>query len=181
MLIKNNEIFLTKLIFISMLNRTSFISILAAIAVFLMIIPTSTIPELSNYTVLAVEKEKGNTQQQQQNQTSLQHNAKGHQNHQVVNLQYPIENALYNGSVIFKASKPVDIIAYNATMGLKNSEAANTWDINGTIYKPITLLQNSSEGNLKFHASGLVTYSPLSQPYTVTFNINSTENDLGED
>jgi hypothetical protein len=50
---------------------------------------------------------------------------------------------LYNGSVIFKASKPVDIIAYNATYELKNSTA--NMDTNGTIYKPMTLLQNLSE------------------------------------
>ena len=146
-----------------------------------MLISTSTMIDLNNQVVLAEEEREGKGNlQTQQNQTSVQHNAKGHQTHQVVNLQYPKENLIYNGSVIFKASKPVDIIAYNATLGLKNN-AANTWDINGTIYKPMTLLQNSSECNLKFHASGLIIHSPLSQPYTATFNVNSTENDLGED
>jgi hypothetical protein len=61
--------------------------------------------------------------QQQTTQTSVQHNAKGHQSHQVVNLQNTTKSIIYSRTVTFNLSKPVDIIAYDDITGQTNTNA----------------------------------------------------------
>src|SRR5215216_6369728 len=83
--------------------------------------------------------------QQQQTQTSMPHNAKGHESHQAVQLQNASQGVVYNGTVTFNSSKPVDIIAYD----------------------------NVTEGTVNFQGAGILMHSTSSQPYNVTFAINA--------
>src|SRR5215210_9379000 len=116
-------------------------------------------------------------QQQQQTQTSMPHNAKGHESHQAVQLQNASQGVVYNGTVTFNSSKPVDIIAYDDVTGQQQqqnvSATANVWDVNGNKYAPKTLMKNVTEGTVNFEGAGILTHSTLSQPYTVTFTINA--------
>lgn len=115
--------------------------------------------------------------QQQQTQTSMPHNAKGHESHQAVQLQNASQGVVYNGTVTFNTSKPVDIIAYDDVTGQQQqqntSATANVWDVNGNKYAPKTLMKNVTEGTVNFEGTGILTHSTLSQPYTVTFTINA--------
>ncbi len=115
--------------------------------------------------------------QQQQTQTSMPHNAKGHESHQAVQLQNASQGVVYNGTVTFNTSKPVDIIAYDDVTGQQQqqntSATANVWDVNGNKYAPKTLMKNVTEGTVNFEGAGILTHSTLSQPYTVTFTINA--------
>ena len=115
-------------------------------------------------------------QQQQQTQTSMPHNAKGHESHQAVQLQNASQGVVYNGTVTFNTSKPVDIIAYDDVTGQQQqntSATANVWDVNGNKFAPKTLMKNVTEGTVNFEGAGILTHSTLSQPYTVTFTINA--------
>ena len=115
-------------------------------------------------------------QQQQQTQTSMPHNAKGHESHQAVQLQNASQGVVYNGTVTFNTSKPVDIIAYDDVTGQQQqntSATATVWDVNGNKYAPKTLMKNVTEGTVNFEGAGILTHSTLSQPYTVTFTINA--------
>ena len=115
--------------------------------------------------------------QQQQTQTSMPHNAKGHESHQAVYMQNASQGVVYNGTVTFNTSKPVDIIAYDDVTGQQQqqntSATANVWDVNGNKYAPKTLMKNVTEGTVNFEGAGILTHSTLSQPYTVTFTINA--------
>ena len=115
--------------------------------------------------------------QQQQTQTSMPHNAKGHESHQAVQLQNASQGVVYNGTVTFNTSKPVDIIAYDDVTGQQQqqnvSATANVWDVSGIKYAPKTLMKNVTEGTVNFEGAGILTHSTLSQPYTVTFTINA--------
>ena len=115
--------------------------------------------------------------QQQQTQTSMPHNAKGHESHQAVQLQNASQGVVYNGTVTFNTSKPVDIIAYDDVTGQQQqqntSATANVWDVNGNKYAPKTLMKNVTEGTVNFEGAGILTHSTSSQPYTVTFTINA--------
>ena len=117
-------------------------------------------------------------QQQQQTQTSMPHNAKGHESHQAVQLQNASQGVVYNGTVTFNSSKPVDIIAYDDVTGQQQqqqnvSATANVWDVNGNKYAPKTLMKNVTEGTVNFQGAGILMHSTLSQPYNVTFTINA--------
>ena len=115
--------------------------------------------------------------QQQQTQTSMPHNAKGHESHQAVQLQNASQGVVYNGTVTFNSSKPVDIIAYDDVTGQQlqqnTSATATVWEVNGNKYAPKTLMKNVTEGTVNFEGAGILTHSTLSQPYTVTFTINA--------
>jgi hypothetical protein len=118
--------------------------------------------------------------QQQQTQTSLPHNAKGHESHQAVQLQNASQDVVYKGTVTFSSSKPVDIIAYEDVTGQQqqntSATATNVWDVNGNKYAPKTLMKNVTEGTVNFEGAGILTHSTLSEPYTVTFTINAASN-----
>ena len=114
--------------------------------------------------------------QQQQTQTSMPHNAKGHESHQAVHMQNASQGVVYNGTVTFSTSKPVDIIAIEDVTGQQQqnvSATANVWDVNGNKFAPKTLMKNVTEGTVNFEGAGILTHSTLSQPYTVTFTINA--------
>jgi hypothetical protein len=114
--------------------------------------------------------------QQQQTQTSMPHNARGHESHQAVYMQNASQGVVYNGTVTFNSSKPVDIIAYEDVTGQQQqntSASANIWDVNGNKYAPKTLMKNVTEGTLNFNGSGILTHSTSSQPYNATFTINA--------
>ena len=115
--------------------------------------------------------------QQQQTQTSMPHNAKGHESHQAVQLQNASQGVVYNGTVTFNSSKPVDIIAYDDVTGQQlqqnTSATANLWDVNGNKYAPKTLMKNVTEGTVNFQGAGILMHSTSSQPYNVTFAINA--------
>jgi hypothetical protein len=50
--------------------------------------------------------------EQQNNQTSIPHNAKGHESHQVIIFQNSSDGLKYTGMVTFSLSKPADIISF---------------------------------------------------------------------
>ena len=115
-------------------------------------------------------------QQQQQTQTSMPHNAKGHESHQAVYMQNSSQGVVYNGTVTFSTSKPVDIIAIEDVTGQQQqnvSATANVWDVNGNKFAPKTLMKNVTEGTVNFQGAGILMHSTSSQPYNVTFAINA--------
>jgi hypothetical protein len=121
-------------------------------------------------------------QQQQTTETSIQHNAKGHESHQVVNLQNATEGVVYAGSVTFNSSKPVDIIAYDDITGQQQPTNATVkvWEVDGKKYATKTLMKNATEGTVDFQGAGIVTHSTSSDPYKVTFSINASPINKGQ-
>ena len=121
------------------------------------------------------------TEQAGQTSVSEPHNAKGHQSHQVVNLQNPNEGIVYKGTITFHSSKPVDIIEYEDVTGQQSTNATvNVWEVNGKEYAPKTLMKNVTEGTVNFQGSGIVTHTTASEPYQVTFSTNATAINKGQ-
>jgi hypothetical protein len=112
-------------------------------------------------------------QQVEQTQTSVPHTAKGHESHQVVNLQNPTEGIIYTGKVIFNSSKPVDMIAYEDITGQTFNITGTLWDVDGKQYAAKTLMKNATEGTANFQGVGILTHAASSDPYQVTFSINA--------
>lgn len=106
-------------------------------------------------------------------QTSIPHNAKGHESHQVVNFQNSSDGIVYKGTVIFNSSKPVDIISYNELTGQQNAnKTIKFWEIGDKKFITKTLLKNVTKGTVNFEGSGILAHSTKSNPYNVTFTIN---------
>ncbi len=127
---------------------------------------------------------KVQAQQQEQlhkTQTSIPHNAKGHESHQVVNFQNASEGVIYKGTVIFNSSKPVDIISYSEVTGQQNAKMPiKVWEIGDKKFIPKTLLKNVAKGTVNFEGSGILAHSTQSNLYNVTFTLNDiSENRTG--
>jgi hypothetical protein len=121
-------------------------------------------------------------QQQQATETSVQHNAKAHESHQVVNLQNATEGVVYAGSVTFNSSKPVDIIAYDDITGQRQptNTTVKVWEVDGKKYATNTLMKNATEGTVDFQGAGIVTHRASSDPYKVTFSIDASPINKGQ-
>jgi hypothetical protein len=113
-------------------------------------------------------------QQQQMTAASIPHNAKGHESHEVVNLQNATEGSVYTGTVTFNSSKPVDIMVYEDVTGKNTNSTVKIWEIDAKKFATKTLAKNATQGTLDFQGAGLVTHSASSEPYTVTYKISST-------
>lgn len=112
---------------------------------------------------------------QTQTQTSVPHNAMGHESHQIVNLQNQNDSIIYTGTVTFNSSKPVDIISFkDVTNNNTVDKNVKMWQVDGKKLFPTTLLKNVTSGTISFEGNGILTHSIKSDPYSVTFTINAT-------
>ena len=112
---------------------------------------------------------------QRQTLSSIPHNAKGHQSHQIVNFQNSTDDIIYKGTVVFNSTKPVDIISYTALKGEQNTNSTvKFWEVGDKKFIPKTLLRNATHGTVSFEGDGIIAHSTQSNPYRVTFVINAS-------
>ena len=113
--------------------------------------------------------------QTQQNQTSIPHDAKGHETHQVIVFQNPSEGITYTGLVTFNLSKPADVIAFDEITGKETTNVTKKiWEVGDKKFVPNTLLKNVTEGSVSFNGSGVLAHSTLSKVYTGMYTLNET-------
>jgi hypothetical protein len=147
-------------------------SLATAIVIVTMTVTGVTLGSVNTDIVLG--KQVHAQQQQQMTQASIPHNAKGHESHQVVNLQNATEGSVYTGNVTFNSSKPVDIMVYEDVTGKNTNSTVKIWEVDAKKFATKTLAKNATQGTLDFQGAGLVTHSASSEPYTVTYKISST-------
>ncbi|HYG00130.1 MAG TPA: hypothetical protein VD815_08560 [Candidatus Saccharimonadales bacterium] len=122
--------------------------------------------------VLAQQKEG-----QQSNQTSsVPHNAKGHESHQVIVFQNSSDGISYSGTVTFNLSKPADIISFEevTTAAEPTNATKMIWEVGDKKFVPKTLLKNTTSGSVNFNGSGILAHSTVSDVYTGAFVLNDT-------
>jgi hypothetical protein len=123
--------------------------------------------------------ENGNNvlaQLKQKNQTSIPHNAKGHESHQVIIFQNSSGGLKYTGMVTFSLSKPADVISFEEITD--GQQPANTtkkiWEVGDKKFVPSTLLKNVTEGSISFNGSGILAHSTSGDKYTGSFTLDDT-------
>lgn len=114
-------------------------------------------------------------------ETSIAHNAEGHQSHQAVHFVWPQAGQVYDGKVTFTASKGVDIIAiHDITDQQGNTTGIKTWTVEGRKYATTTLMTNATSGTVDFVGSEILAHSASSDQYTVAFSLDAiTMRDTG--
>ena len=113
--------------------------------------------------------------QTEQNQPSIQHNAKGHESHQVIIFQNPNDNTTYVGVVTFTLSKLADVIAFDEITGKENTNATKKiWEVGDKKFVPNTLLKNATEGSVNFNGSGILAHRTLGDTFTGNYTLNDT-------
>jgi hypothetical protein len=122
--------------------------------------------------------ENGNNvlaQLEQNNQTSIPHNAKGHESHQVIIFQNSSDGLKYTGMVTFSLSKPADVISFEEITGDQPANATKKiWEVGDKKFVPSTLLKNVTKGSISFNGSGILAHSTSGDKYTGSFTLNDT-------
>ena len=78
-------------------------------------------------------------EQHQQNQSSITHDAKGHQSNHVIIFQDFSDGARDPGTLVFDLSKPAAIISFEDIAGKQSPDAAKVWEVGSKLFAQKTL------------------------------------------
>ncbi len=146
-------------------NKTLFCSLIIALIAGLSFGIGSTLTENN--------KSMAQQQQTQQNQSSVPHNAKGHESHQVIVFQDSSDGIRYSGTVAFNLSKPADVILFEDITGKQPPNTTKVWEVGNKQFVPKTLLKNATSGSVNFEGSGIMAHNTQGESYNGTFIMNS--------
>ncbi|MFB5619688.1 MAG: hypothetical protein ACE5RC_00950 [Nitrosopumilus sp.] len=104
--------------------------------------------------------------------TSSQDPGQGHENHQLALILSPNEGTIYDGSMTFTSSEPVQIVVLHE-IDSQESKGQPIWTVDGkTIYglSLVNLQQNS--GSFEFTGAALALHSSNSKEFTTTVSVD---------
>lgn len=113
-------------------------------------------------------------EQYQENRSSVPHDAKGHESHQVIIFQNSTDGLRYSGTLAFNLSKPADIISFEEITDKQSPNITKVWEVGNKTFAPKIIIKNVTQGTVIFEGSGLVAHNTNSDTYNSTFIINET-------
>ena len=107
-----------------------------------------------------------------QTTTSSQDPGKGHENHQLVFVLSPNEGTLYDGSMTFTSSEPVQIVVLHE-MNPQEAKGQPTWTVDGNTVYGLSLIDLSEKsGSFEFTGAALALHSLNSKEFTATVSVD---------
>ena len=104
--------------------------------------------------------------------TSSQDPGQGHENHQLSLILSPNEGTIYDGSMTFTSSEPVQIVVLHE-INSNDAKGQPTWTIDGdTVYGLSLIDLQEKSGSFEFTGSALGLHSPNSKPFTSTVSVD---------
>jgi hypothetical protein len=104
--------------------------------------------------------------------TSSQDPGQGHQNHQLALILSPNEGTLYDGSMTFTSSKPVQIVVLHE-INSKQVKGQPTWTVDGNSVYGLSLIDlEEKSGSFEFTGAALALHSSDSKEFTVTVSVD---------
>ena len=104
--------------------------------------------------------------------TSSQDPGQGHENHQLALILSPNEGTLYDGSVTFTSSVPVQIAVLHE-INSQDAKGQSTWTIDEkTIYGLSLINSQEKSGSFEFTGAALALHSPISKEFTATVSVD---------
>ena len=104
--------------------------------------------------------------------TSSQDPGQGHQNHELALILSPNEGTLYDGSMTFTSSKPVQIVVLHE-INSKEAKGQPTWTVDGrTVYGLSLIDLEGKSGSFEFTGAALGLHSSDSKEFTVTVSVD---------
>ena len=104
--------------------------------------------------------------------TSSQDPGQGHENHQLALILSPNEGTIYDGSMTFTSSEPVQIVVLHE-ISSQESKGQPTWTVDGkTIYGLSLIDLQKNSGSFEFTGAALALHSPNSKKFTTTVSID---------
>ena len=104
--------------------------------------------------------------------TSSQDPGMGHESHQLSLILMPNEGTIYDGSMTFTASEPVQVVVLHE-ISPSDAKGQPTWTINGdTIYGWSLIDLQEKSGSFEFTGAAVGLHSPDSKPFTSTVSVD---------
>jgi hypothetical protein len=104
--------------------------------------------------------------------TSSQDPGQGHENHQLSLILSPNEGTIYDGSMTFTSSEPVQIVVLHE-INLRESKGQPTWTVDGkTIYGLSLIDLQKNSGSFEFTGAALGLHTPNSKEFTSTVSVD---------
>ena len=104
--------------------------------------------------------------------TSSQDPGQGHNNHQLALVLSPNEGTIYDGSMTFTSSEPVQIVILHE-INSQESKGQPIWTVDGkTIYGLSLVDLQKNSGSFEFTGAALALHSPSSKEFTATVSID---------
>ena len=104
--------------------------------------------------------------------TSSQDPGQDHENHQLAIILSPNEGTLYDGSLTYTASEPVQIVVLHE---IPSTQAVNqpTWTVDGeTIYAISLINPNTNAGSFEFTGAALALHTMNTDQFTATVSVD---------
>ncbi len=103
--------------------------------------------------------------------TSSQDPGQGHQNHELALILSPNEGTLYDGSMTFTSSRPVQIIVLHE-IDSRDAKGQLTWSVDGNTVYGLSLIGLEESGSFEFTGAALALHSTDSKEFTVTVSVD---------
>ena len=104
--------------------------------------------------------------------TSSQDPGQGHQNHQLALILSPNEGTLYDGSMTFTSSKPVQIVVLHE-INPQDVKDQPIWTVDGNSVYGLSLIDlEEKSGSFEFTGAALALHSSNSKEFTVTVSVD---------
>ena len=104
--------------------------------------------------------------------TSSPDPGKGHENHQLALILSPNKGTLYDGSMTFTSSEPVQVAVLHE-INPQEAKGQSTWTVDGnTVYGLSLMNLEEKSGSYEFTGAALALHSPNSKEFTVTASVD---------
>ena len=104
--------------------------------------------------------------------TSSQDPGQGHENHQLALILSPNDGTIYDGSMTFTSSEPVQIVVLHE-IGSQDSKGQPTWTVDGKTTYGLSLIDlQKNSGSFEFTGAALALHSPNSKEFTTTVSVD---------
>ena len=104
--------------------------------------------------------------------TSLQDPGQGHEGHQLAIILSPSEGTIYDGSVTFTASEPVQLVVLHE-ISESDSKGQPIWTIDGEKIYALSLMEKESNSDsFEFTGAALALHSKTSKQFTSTVSVD---------
>ena len=103
--------------------------------------------------------------------TSSQDPGQGHESHQLAIILMPSEGTIYDGSLTYTASQPVQIVVLHE-IAEEDSKGQPTWTIDGDKIYGLSLIEMGNANSFEFTGAALALHSPSSQQFSATVSVD---------
>ena len=103
--------------------------------------------------------------------TSSQDPGQGHQNHELALILSPNEGTLYDGSITFTSSKPVQIVVLHEINSI-DAKGQPIWTVDGNTVYGLSLIDLEESGSFEFTGAALALHSSNSKEFTATVSVD---------